>query len=303
MMQKLTGWLKIKYVLILSGFRLLTLFPLSFLFLISELITFIVYFIIKYRRKVVLANLKNSFPDYNAEEIQRVSRKYYRHLSVMIVENIYLRFIPRKRIAKRLLIENKDLLDKLRKQNKNIILMLGHFGNWEFAAGLPNLIGYKGAAVYKKLSSKVFDKIYYEIRSGLGVLPIEMKESVRAVYEMNQQNDPFALIMVSDQAPPGRESNHWIQFLNQQTAIFEGSEKLAVKFDMAVVYVEVLRKRKGVYRIIPTLISDKPKETDKYYISEKFFELLEASIKRSPRYWLWSHKRWKNKRTQPETSK
>ena len=164
-MQELKGWLKIKYYLILGGFRFLSLLPFRISLFIAELITFIISYIVKYRRKVILQNLRNSFPNYTEKDIFRIMQKYYRHMSVMIIENIYLRFISKKTIDKRILVENKELFEELKAKNKHLILMLGHYGNWEYSAGLPSLIGYKGAAVYKKLSSKVFDKIYHEIRT------------------------------------------------------------------------------------------------------------------------------------------
>ncbi|MBI9067717.1 MAG: lysophospholipid acyltransferase family protein [Salinivirgaceae bacterium] len=286
---------KIQYFFIIAAFHFLASLPLFLLFLISEVITFFVYYVIRYRREVVLNNLINSFPDLELSKIHRISRKYYRHLSVMIVENIYLRFISKKNIRKRLIFKNKELFDQLYESKKNVIIMMGHFGNWEFAGGLSNLIPYKGAAVYKKLSSPVFDKIYFDIRTRVGVQPIEMKESFRQIYNLNKQKDPFALFMVADQAPMKNETHHWMQFLNQETGVFLGSEKLAKKFDMAVVYIELLRYKKGIYKVIPTLITENPNETADFEITEKYFHLLEESINRSPRYWTWSHRRWKNK--------
>jgi KDO2-lipid IV(A) lauroyltransferase len=218
----------------------------------------------------------------------------------MIVENIYLRFVSKKNIKKRLILEKKEVFDELFSSKKNMIIMLGHFGNWEFAGGLSNLIPYKSAAVYKKLSSPVFDKIYFDIRSRTGVQPIEMKESFRKIHDLNKQEEPFALFMVADQAPMKNDTHHWMKFLNQDTGVFLGSEKLAKKFDMAVVYIELLRHKKGVYRVLPTLITKQAKKTNEFEITEKYFRLLEESIKRSPRYWTWSHRRWKNKRNKTE---
>src|SRR3989339_193 len=290
----MSGSQKISYYLVLGTFRLLTLLPLKLLFLISELITFVVFHIIGYRKKVVYNNLTKSFPNYNPEKIKFIARKYYRHMSVMMVENIYLRFVSDTRFKPRLIIENKQIFDQLFEKKKNIVVMLAHFGNWEFAAGLSKLLPYKGAAVYKELSSPVFDKIYFDIRSRLGVLPIEMKEVFRKVYQLNLEQEPFMLFMVADQAPVQSENAHWINFLNQPANVFLGSEKLAKKFDLPVVYIELMRVKKGVYRVKPTLITDSPQQTKPFEITETYFSLLEQSIKNAPRYWLWSHRRWKH---------
>jgi len=214
----------------------------------------------------------------------------------MIVENIYLRFATKRNFKHKIILENKQVFDELHALGKNVIIMLGHFGNWEYGAGLVRHLPFKGAAVYKKLSSPPFDKIYFDIRQRMGVEPIEMKEVMRKLINLNKQKTPFLLFMVADQAPPRNDNNHWINFLHQETDVFLGSEKLARKFDMSVVYLEIIRHKKGTYRMIPQLITTKPKDTKEFEITEKYFELLEASIIRSPRYWLWSHRRWKHKR-------
>jgi KDO2-lipid IV(A) lauroyltransferase len=266
------------------------------LFFVSELITFFVYRIIGYRKKVVFNNLSNAFPDATVKEIQHIARKYYRHMSVMIVENIYLRFANQKKMENHLVLENKELLMRLYEQHKNVVFMLGHYGNWEMAGILAKILPYKFAAVYKQLSSKIFDRIYFDIRSRMGVEPIEMKDIVRRMHQLNTQREPFALIMVADQAPASGGKKHWVRFLNQETAVYLGSEKLAAKFDMAVVYLELTRIKKGKYRVKPTLISDKPMQTKTFEITEQYFDLLQASILNGTRFWLWSHRRWKHQR-------
>lgn len=289
---------KLLYAFVIFWFRLLAFLPIQLVFFLSELLTFIVYYIIGYRRKVVETNLKNSFPEKNEKEIERISRKYYRHLSVMIVENVFLRFVSKRKLNKRIEFENIELLEQFYENQKNIIIMLGHFGNWEYAACISRFSSYKSAAVYKKLTSPVFDKIYYDIRNHLGSEPIEMAESFRKVSALNNANDPFALIMVADQSPMQSDSQHWMRFMNQDTGVFLGSEKLAKRFDFPVFYLHLHRTRKGSYKGVFKLISDKPKESEPKKITEKYFKYLEESIKDNPRNWLWSHRRWKN--TPPE---
>lgn len=286
---------KLFYYLVLVWFRLISLVPLKVLFLLSEVVTFLVYRLVGYRKKVVFQNLTNSFPERTPEDIKRIARKYFRHLSVMIVENMYLRFVPKKRFSSMLNIEDTTLLDRFYKENKNLIIMLGHFGNWEYGSVITNFTRYKGAAVYKKLSSSVFDKIYFDIRSRLGVEPIEMHEVFRKVIKLNQSTDPYILFMISDQSPMKNDPQHWFTFLNQPTGAYTGSEKLAVRFDMPVLYMDMKRVKKGSYNVKLSLISDSPKETQAHEITEKYYALLEQSIQKSPRFWLWSHRRWKHK--------
>jgi len=292
----MTAFQKFQYYLILIVFRILTLLPLWAMYLISELFTILTYYVFGYRKKVVFENLQKSFPEKKEDEIRQIARKYYRHLSALIVENIYLRFVSKKNLQKRILLENRELLDNLHKQGKNIIAMLGHTGNWEFPAALFQSLPYWGAAAYKQLSSTPFDKIYYDIRKRAGVEPVEMNDVLRKILEWNKKEEPYILCMVADQAPAKSDKNHWIQFLNQDTVVYLGSEKLAKKYDMAVVYIKIVKCKKGIYKITPQLITSTPKDTAEFEITEKYFQLLEESIVENPPYWLWSHRRWKHKR-------
>ena len=292
----MTGLQRIYYYFTLAIFRILTLLPLKLLFLISEIVTFFVYHIIGYRKNVVFGNLQKSFPEKDKKEIKHIARKYYRHLSVMIVENIFLRFVTKNNFNHRIILENPEVFDGLYKQGKNAIVMLGHLGNWEFAGGLTRILPFNGVAVYKQLSSPAFDKIYFDIRKRLGVQPVEMNNILRKVIELNKQPNPYLLFMVADQAPSDNKNNHWITFLNQETDVYLGSEKMAKKFDMPVVYLEIIRHKKGIYRFTPQIITTTPKQVAPFEITEKYFKLLQQSIINSPRYWLWSHKRWKHKR-------
>lgn len=280
---------------ILILFGTISIFPLKLQFLFSEVITFITYRLIGYRKKVVFQNLRASFPEKTPEEINHIARKYFRHLSVMIVENLNLRFISEKKMSQVIKLENEQLFLDLYAQKRNLIVMVGHLGNWEYGSAITRLIPYSGSAVYKKLSSDAFDKLYFDIRKRLGVDPVEMHDTLRRVIQQNNQSDPYILFMVADQAPPKNDQQHYIQFLNQETGVYLGSEKLAKKFDMPVVFMEIKRIKKGSYCIVPQLITDDPKSTNEFEITEKYYALLEEAIVRNPRYWLWSHRRWKNR--------
>jgi KDO2-lipid IV(A) lauroyltransferase len=295
----MTAIQKLQYFIILAIFRLFTLLPLGALYLFSRGFTFLIYTVFGYRKKVVFDNLQNAFTEKPESEIEQIAAKYYSHLSALIIENLYLRFAKHKSVERRISIENPEIFEELKGQGKNLILMLGHTGNWEYPAALFQSLPYTGAAVYKQLSNPAFDKVYYEIRKRTGVEPVEMKEVLRKLIEWTKKQTPFALCMVADQAPMESDTNHWITFLNQDTDVYSGSEKLAKKFDLAVLYIEVERLRKGYYKLIPHVITTHPKETKEFEITERYFQLLEKSIIKNPPYWLWSHRRWKHKRMLP----
>ncbi|MDA3891686.1 MAG: lysophospholipid acyltransferase family protein [Salinivirgaceae bacterium] len=287
---------KFQYYFILALFRVLSLLPMKLLYLISEIFTLLIYGVLGYRKKVVFENLRNSFSERSEEEIAFTAKKFYRHFSCLIVENICLRFVSKKQFEKRYILENRALFQNLYNQGKSIVNMTAHIGNWEYGSGVVGTLPHKGAAVYKKLSNPAFDKLFYDIRNRLGNEPVEMNDVLRRVIELNKEETPFILSMVTDQAPAFSKANHWIPFLNQETNVFLGSEKIARKFKTAVVYTEIVRHKKGIYRLTPKLITEDASLTKEFEVTETYFQLLEESIKKHPRYWLWSHRRWKHKR-------
>lgn len=286
----------IAYYILLSVMFLFSLLPLRVLYLIAEVFYFLIYKVIGYRKKVVLENLRNAFPEKNETEIKKICSKFYRHFACLFVENIELRFVNKKRFKKRYFIENEALFYDLYNKGKNVVNMTAHIGNWEYGSGVAGQLPFKAVAVYKELSSKPFDKIFYKVRKRLGNHPIEMNDVLREVIGLVKDNKPFVLSMVTDQSPMKSSSKHWINFLNQETNVYLGSERIAKKYNMAVIYTEIVRHKKGKYKITPKLITENAAHTADFEITETYFKLLEESIKKHPRYWLWSHRRWKHKR-------
>jgi Kdo2-lipid IVA lauroyltransferase/acyltransferase len=283
------------HFIVVSLFRLIGLFPLFLQKCTGNLVYLIVRYIIRYRRKVILNNLRNSFPEKTSAETSQIANAYYRHIAFMMIENMVLRHTSKMKIIDCLNFINGDIIKKLRDKNKNLLIVLGHLGNWEYGSVISTSFGYKGAAIYQKLSSPVFDRIYYDLRSNLGVIPIEMHHVLRQVIELNKQDEPFILFSVADQAPSFSESNYWLRFLNQETDVFMGPEKISVKFDMPIVYCEIYRTGFQRFDVRFELITDHPKETKDHEIIENFYSHLEKSITKRPENWLWSHKRWKHK--------
>ncbi|MDA3891687.1 MAG: lysophospholipid acyltransferase family protein [Salinivirgaceae bacterium] len=286
----------VHYFIMLVFFRLMAVIPMRIHYFTAEVVTFFLYYVFGYRKKVVFENLRKSFPEKSNKEIHYISRKFFRHLSVVMVETMSLRYLSTKQLTKRLVIKNIEIFEELYKQKKNAIVMVGHLGNWEIGTALAYHLQSTVVGVYKQLSSTVFDKIFFDIRSRFGAHPIEMKEVVRKMLILNKQENPYLLFMVADQAPQKNDTNHWLTFMHQDTNVFLGSEKLAKKFDMPIIYMEVTRPKKGVYYMTPQVLTMKPKETQEFEITETFFKMLEQTIRNNPRYWLWSHRRWKHKR-------
>lgn len=286
----------LSYYILLAFLFLLSLLPLRLLYLLAEFFNVIIFRLFRYRKKVVLENLRNAFPEKSETDIQTICRKFYRHFACLVVENLEIRFVNLSRFKKRYVFENEELFYDLYSKGKNVVNIAAHIGNWEYASGAAGNLPFKTVAVYKQLSNKTFDKLFIKIRTRLKNEPIEMNDVLRKVVQLAKGKEQFLLSMVADQAPMLSSSKHWITFLNQDTNVFLGPERIAKKFNTAVIYTEIIRHKKGVYKITPKLITENAAEMNEFEITETYFKLLEQSIQKHPRYWLWTHRRWKHKK-------
>jgi len=277
--------------------------PFRCLYILSDFLYVLLYYVFRYRKAVVSTNLKNSFPEKNEEEIKKIAKQYYRNLADLVVEVIKMRSITSDQLLKRISFENIEILRDLSKQNKSVIVAIGHCGNWEWTGLTMGLISeQKGYAIVKPLSDKRFDKYMTLLRSRLMADSIILfKETFRTLIR-NKDRITFN-VFAADQTPTKSEINYWGQFFNQETGFFLGVEKIAVSLDMGVVFADIQRVGRGKYNAVFSLISDDPKNSGEHEIIKKYISLLEQSITRAPDNWLWSHKRWKHKRenTEPQT--
>ncbi|MGF7140874.1 lysophospholipid acyltransferase family protein [Roseimarinus sediminis] len=279
--------------------RLLTrpmqLFPLEFHYRISGLLYLLVYRLFQYRRNVVRSNLQNAFPEKSREHLLQIEKDFYHGFCDMFVETLYFTHLSYKKEAKRLKIENLELVNELLDSGKSIIAVTGHFGNWEFMQLFINQLSVDVYFVYKRLSNPAFDQFYRELRSRAAV-PLEMRQTFRTLLKKAQNKEQFAAYFISDQRPVEKEIQHWLTFLNQDTPVMLGTERIAQKVDAAVVYVELSKIRRGYHSVHFELITTHAASSPKTEITQKFMQLLENSVKKHPDQYFWTHKRWKFQR-------
>jgi len=281
---------------ILNGFiRLLALFPMRCLYLISDFFFVPVCYVIRYRRKVVMENLRNSFPEKTEKERRLIARKFYRFFCDLFVEAIKLANIDIPQLRRRIHYSNPEIFDELYRNGKQIFGVIGHYGNWEWLSTLENTIPYHHATLYRPLANKLFDKIVYDMRTKYGTDAIPTNSAIRAANQYRQENRLTTLCFMSDQSPPRNAIDYWTTFLNQDTPIYLGVEKLARRYHAAVLYYEVRRVKRGYYEVDVTVITENATESADMEITNKHVGLLEETIRRNPQYWLWSHRRWKHK--------
>lgn len=262
-----------------------SLVPLRVLYAMSDFYFFIGYYMIGYRRTVIIQNLSRSFPEKKYGEIRQLSKGFTRHLFSLFSEWVKLLSMPRKILNQRITFKNTELLNAHGAQGKSMILAVGHLGNWECLNLLPQYVDYPVYAVYKAQSSALANKLSIRWRTRFGVQLLEQKEAAR--FMLKNRNEAALYIFVADQAPQKNTNNHYT-FLSQPTSAFVGVERLARATGSSVAYVEIGRQKRGFYEISFTEIpKDKP-------VTATYLEWLEQSIRKYPETWLWSHKRWKH---------
>ncbi len=277
--------------------RIFSLLPLSVLYMISDIILYpLVYYVARYRLKVVRKNLRNSFPDKSHDELKNIEKKFYHHFADLIVEVVYGYRVGDEEMRERVVFENVDLVEDLASKTHGVIAYLGHMSNWEWLVDLnkrfvnPAMVEYN---VYRQLKNPASDKMMLELRSKRGGECIEKKQLLRKLVALRRSEHPFVVGMLSDQKPSKRSSYVWTQFLNQETAFLDGSEVLAHKFGFSAVYAHIWSPKRGYYRIRFEQITDDPELMQPEEMTKRYAELLEQNICAQPEQWLWTHNRWK----------
>lgn len=267
--------------------------PMGFLYLLANLFYLILYKILKYRIKVVRENLKHSFPEKSQQELSLIEKRYYRFLSDLIVESVKGFSIKEAELRKRISYSSTEYYDNLYFNRKNAIVVMGHLGNWEWICrSAPFYLKNKVLVAYKPLSNAAMDDMMFKARSEFGSVPIPMSQVARVILE---EKEPFLLILVADQSPSDRNSSIWVQFLNQETAVLPGVEKLAKKFNLPVVYNNIKLTKRGYYECSCEVLIEEPQNTSVGQITQMHSTALEEAIKKQDFAWIWSHRRWKMK--------
>ncbi len=272
---------------------LLSILPFRLLYLISDMLFPVIYYLVGYRRHVVMENLRNSFPEKTEQERRAIARKFYRHFTDMIFEILKMRTIPPRALRKRIGYSNPEVLREYFEQNKGVMGMSAHFNNWEWTAACSQYSPLYPVVVYKPLHNRYFDRFMRKARERHGVEMITMRDTLRKMLQYQREGKLVLYGLISDQSPVWEEVQHWTTFLNQLTAVLTGAEKLALREGLAVVYFFMRKIKRGRYVIDLIPLGEKLSGKGEYEITEKFFRTLEAGIRENPEFWLWTHRRWK----------
>ena len=279
---------------------LLTLLLLRVLYLFSDLTYVILYHLAGYRRKVVATNLANSFPNKSVQELKQIEKDFYRHLCDLFVEVMKSVHLGKKEFMARMRMENPELLHKFFEAQKDGLVMMGHFANWEWLTAIPLYsTNHKLVSIYKQLKNRHFDKFMVDLRSSTGATLVPTSAVLKEILNNRREKKSALYLSIADQTPPRGEIRFWTTFMEQDTPFYTGTGKLAVKYGIPVFFLWIDKVKRGYYTFtVEPLVSPGETGFTEEGITEAYARRLEELIKNRPELYLWSHRRWKHKRTE-----
>lgn len=273
----------------------ISILPLGLIYLLFSPFYLIFRYVIRYRHKIIDDNLSKSFPEWNKKIIRKIRTDFYWHFTQIAAEMLKMISMSRRNVMRRYHCSNPELVNKYFDEGKSVVLMSSHYNNWEWMVlSLDMQFKHHGIGVGAPNDNKVFEKLINRARTRYGT-QVVFHDTVREVMAYHELNHlPAAYMILSDQSPSNPLRCYITSFLNRKTGFIRGSEGFARKYDLPVLYYEVIKERIGKYRIDVQLITETPNVLPEGAVMQRYVELLEKTIKRKPAFWLWSHRRWKH---------
>lgn len=287
------------YILFYPIVWLISILPFPVFYLFSDVVCFLTYRVIGYRKKTVRENLALTLPHLSDTERRTIEKKFYSHMCDLFLEMIKTLSISQQEIEKRFTYSNLDVYLELEKKNKSIAVLCAHYASYEWVISMNYHINHKGFGIYKKIANPYFDKLVKKIRSKFKAELITTKEAIPTIADNYNKGILSLYGFASDQSPKKNAAYHWAPFMGHEVPVHTGAEMLAKRFDMNVIFLRTKKIKRGYYEASFEVLSDDVKAVPNYEITDRFLQLVEQQILEAPEYYLWTHKRWKFMNTKP----
>jgi KDO2-lipid IV(A) lauroyltransferase len=283
------------YYLLLILLYPLSLLPLRMLYLLSDLFFFILYRLTNYRKDVVMDNLRHAFPERSQMELNRIMKDFYKCFCDQWIETIKLLGIPEAELRGRVQ-GNWEIFKELDAEDRNCYALLGHNFNWEWAnVACQYNSPQQFAGVYLPLENKAVDRIMKKIRTRSGSWLISMKAQKSGFQQLRDVR--YIVGLIADQNPSVVEVADWKMFLNREAPFFRGPEQLARRSGSAVIFAGISKIKRGHYSVSLEKFTNDASKLSQGEILNAYVSFLERRIKSQPENYMWTHRRWKYKRT------
>ena len=286
----------LNYYMLLSAAWIVSLIPFAVLHLLSDILFFPLYYVARYRRRVVRKNLVESFPEKSTAEIVAIEKRFYHSFIDVILESFKLLSISPKKMMRHMKFVNIDLINGLTAQGKSVSVFIGHYGNWEWLASMGLVLENNPieAHVFHKLHNEATDRLMRKMRSRFGHVNVDMYKTARFIASAAREARPCTMGYIADQSPKYGDSKHFIPFLNHSTPVLTGTEKLTKHFKYEAAFVGMRRVRRGYYECRFSLLHPDPKSLPDFELTRLYYSKLEAEIRECPELYLWTHNRFKH---------
>ncbi len=295
---------KLYFHLIYYLLRFIALFPLPVLYFFSTFYYFLAFYLIRYRKEIVVKNLTHAFPEISGPEIQKIAKGFYQHFCDSLFESLKILGMSNRELNKRFSFKNPEIFNHIYQGGKSVVLVSGHQGNWEWMIDIQSKIRHKFLAIYKPLADPVFDLLIKNIREKYanGGELVAMNDVYKSLIKHRQEDIKTVYWFLADQSPP-KEYPFWMNFMNRETPFFTGPARIAKKFGQPVVFMHIRKIRRGYYEAEFSKLVEDPKLFSEAQIAEKYIRKIEDGIREQPECWLWSHRRWKHEKVAAASKK
>ena len=275
--------------------NLLSTMSFKALYRLSDFLCFFLYRIAGYRKNTILINLVNAFPEKTENDRKAIAKKFYRHLSDIIVETIRMKGMTESDFRKRFVVRNPEVLDQYFDNGQSVVVLGMHYNNWEWSSSIVLNVKHMAVGVYKPLHDNIFDNYMNTSRAKTGTILVSNSRLLRFLLKARQEQRLVCVWLAADQTPPGFYKL-WMKFMNQETLFYPGAAVVAQKFNYPVFFQRVRKTGRGFYETEFELLTDSPADMDANTIMKIYIKKMEEMITLAPEFYLWSHKRWKHNR-------
>ena len=276
--------------------KLISYIPFRVLYVLSDGLYYILYYIIRYRRKIVRKNLTESFPTLKGKEILQVEKKFYRYFTDQVLESCKMATISPEEMKKHMKFVNIEKANAVFQEGKNIALYMGHYGNWEWISSIPLWIaeGVTAVQIYHKLRNDNMNKLILNMRERMGAISVEMRKTARYITETSSTNQVSVIGFIADQSPKKKEVRYFLPFLHHRTPILVGTEKIVKHYGFEAWFLDMRRVKRGYYEAELIRMHEEPASLPDFELTEIYFRMLEKMIQERPELYLWTHNRFKH---------
>ncbi len=284
------------YIIVYPFIWLISRLNFTLIYIVSDILYYFLYYVISYRKNVVRENLKLAYPNKSIRERREIERKNFRNLTDIFLETFKSTIMEENELKKRFVFKNSEVLEKIYNNNQDVIVMCSHYCSWEWVFGVRNITSFNINAIYKQLSNKYFDKLTKSRRSQYGANMITTKDTFKEISRLSKLEGLNFYGFASDQSPKKSKAVYWTNFLNNYVPFHIGAEVIAKKYNMAIVFMDVQKIKRGFYEASFSLITDKPNDFKNYQLTEEYIKKVEKQVTEKPEYYTWTHKRFKHRK-------